>query len=184
MGMILTDEQQAILDGAKGETMAKVMKTLVMFGEAFHAEKMVPVTSRYNHLVTSFGLGVLQPVYDLMQQLIDAGAVSGQKFSADPRPLDPNVPANLLQQLVFKKFMYNKQDFYEGQLEKLGLHEQGRVHLHLLHVRGRQQARNRARCSRGRNPPPSCTRTPCSARAATATPASSTSWAPSWAMYP
>ena len=121
MGMILTDEQQAILDGAKGETMAKVMKTLVMFGEAFHAEKMVPVTSRYNHLVTSFGLGVLQPVYDLMQQLIDAGAVSGQKFSADPRPLDPNVPANLLQQLVFKKFMYNKQDFYEGQLQKLGL---------------------------------------------------------------
>ena len=80
MSMILTDEQQAILDGAKGETMAKVMKTLVMFGEAFHAEKMVPVTSRYNHLVTSFGLGVLQPVYDLMQQLIDAGAVSGQKF--------------------------------------------------------------------------------------------------------
>ena len=121
MGMILTDEQQAILDGAKGETMAKVMKTLVMFGEAFHAEKMVPVTSQYNHLVTSFGLGVLQPVYDLMQQLIDAGAVSGQQFSADPRPLDPNVPANLLQQLVFKKFMYNKQDFYEGQLEKLGL---------------------------------------------------------------
>ena len=121
MGMILTDEQQAILDGAKGETMAKVMKTLVMFGEAFHAEKMVPVTSRYNHLVTSFGLGVLQPVYDLMQQLIDAGAFSGQKFSADPRPLDPNVPANLLQQLVFKKFMYNKQDFYEGQLQKLGL---------------------------------------------------------------
>ena len=121
MGMILTDEQQAILDGSRGETMAKVMKTLVMFGEAFHAEKMVPVTSRYNHLVTSFGLGVLQPVYDLMQQLIDAGAVSGQKFSADPRPLDPNVPANLLQQLVFKKFMYNKQDFYEGQLQKLGL---------------------------------------------------------------
>ena len=121
MGMILTDEQQAILDGSRGETMAKVMKTLVMFGEAFHAEKMVPVTSRYNHLVTSFGLGVLQPVYDLMQQLIDAGAVSGQKFSADPRPLGPNVPANLLQQLVFKKFMYNKQAFYEGQLEKLGL---------------------------------------------------------------
>ena len=109
------------MTAATGDTMAKVMKTLVMFGEAFHAEKMVPVTSRYNHLVTSFGLGVLQPVYDLMQQLIDAGAVSGQKFSADPRPLDPNVPANLLQQLVFKKFMYNKQDFYEGQLEKLGL---------------------------------------------------------------
>ncbi len=119
--MQLTVEQQEILNGAKGETMAKVMKTLVMFGEAFGAEKMVPVTSKYNHLVTSFGLGVLQPVYDLMEQLIAAGAVSGQKFSVDPRPLDKNVPSNLLQNLVFKKFMYNRQDYYEDQLTKLGL---------------------------------------------------------------
>lgn len=119
--MILTEEQKAILEGSKGETMAKVMKTLVMFGEAFDAEKMVPVTSRYNHLVTSFGLGVLDPVYELMDQLIEAGAVSGQKFSADPRPVDKNVPANLIQKLVFDLFMYNKQEFYEGQLQKLGL---------------------------------------------------------------
>ena len=119
--MNLTPEQQAILDGAKGETMAKVMKTLVMFGEAFGAEKMVPVTSKYNHLVTSFGLGVLQPVYDLMNTLIEAGVKSGQKFSADPRPCDPNVPKNFLQNLIFNKFMYNKQDFYENQLRQLGL---------------------------------------------------------------
>ena len=119
--MILNEEQQAILDGSKGATMAKVMKTLVMFGEAFGAEKMVPVTSKYNHLVTSFGLGVLQPVYDLMNTLIEAGVKSGQEFSADPRPLDPIVPKNPLQNLIFKKFMYNKQDFYEDQLKKLGL---------------------------------------------------------------
>jgi len=119
--MKLTKEQQLILDGSKGETMAKVMKTLVMFGEAFDATKMVPVTSNYNHLVTSFGLKVLDPVYDLMDKLIDAGALSGQKFTADPRPLDPNVPANIIQNLVFKKFMYNKQAFYEEQLQKLGL---------------------------------------------------------------
>lgn len=119
--MKLTEEQQAILDGAQGETMAKVMKTQVMFGEAFGAEKLVPVTSPCNHLVTSFGLKMLGPVYDLMNQLLEAGAVSKQKFSVDPRPLDPNVPANFLQNLVFKKFMYNKQDFYEGQLRELGL---------------------------------------------------------------
>lgn len=119
--MNLTKEQQEILNGSKGETMAKVMKTLVMYGEAFGATKMVPVTSKYNHLVTSFGLGVIAPVYDLMEKLIEAGAISGQEFSVDPRPIDPKVPANFLQKLVFKKFMYNKQDFYEGQLEKLGL---------------------------------------------------------------
>ena len=119
--MILTKEQQDILDGAKGETLAKVMKTLVMYGDAFEAEKLVPITSKYNHLVTSFGLKVMSPVYDLMQQLLDAGVCSEQKFSVDPRPIDKNVPANLLQNLVFNKFMYCKQDFYEKQLEKLGL---------------------------------------------------------------
>ena len=119
--MILTTEQQAILNGEKGETLAKVMKTLVMYGDAFEAEKLVPITSKYNHLVTSFGLKVMSPVYDLMQQLIDAGVASGQKFSVDPRPVDKNVPANFLQNLIFNKFMYCKQDFYEDQLKKLGL---------------------------------------------------------------
>ena len=119
--MILTKEQQAILDGAQGETLAKVMESVVRYGELFGAEKLVPVTSKYNHLVTSFGLKVMSPVYDLMQQLLDADVTSGQKFSVDPRPLDKNVPANFLQNLVFNKFMYTKQDFYEEQLEKLGL---------------------------------------------------------------
>ena len=119
--MILTKEQQAILNGEKGETMAKVMETVVRYGELFGAEKLVPVTSKYNHLVTSFGLKMMKPVFDLMQQLIDAGVMSEQKFSADPRPLDPNVPKNFLQNLIFNKFMYSKQTFYEGQLQKLGL---------------------------------------------------------------
>ena len=121
--MYLTDEQQAILNGSKGETMAKVMKTLVMYGETFGADKMVPVTSDYNHLVTSFGLKALTPVYELMDQLIAEGAVSGTKFSADPRPLDKNVPSSFLQNIIFNHFMYSKQDFYEDQLQKLGLME-------------------------------------------------------------
>ena len=122
--MYLTPEQQAILDGSKGETMAKVMKTLVMYGETFGADKLVPVTSEYNHLVTSFGLKMMGPVFDLMQQLIDAGAVSGQNFSVDPRPVDKNVPANFLQKLVFNKFMYATQESYEQQLSQLGLMDQ------------------------------------------------------------
>ena len=119
--MYLTPEQQAILDGAKGETMAKVMKTLVMYGDTFGADKMVPVTSEYNHLVTSFGLKMMKPVFDLMQQLIDAGVVSSQQFSVDPRPVDKNVPANFLQNLIFNKIMYATQQPYEEQLRQLGL---------------------------------------------------------------
>ena len=119
--MYLTPEQQAILDGKKGETMAKVMQTLVRYGDIFGADKLVPVTGQHNHLVTSFGLKALGPVYQLMEQLIEAGAVSQQTFSVDPRPLDKNVPSNFLLDFVFKNFMYSKQDFYEGQLQKLGL---------------------------------------------------------------
>ncbi|MEE0955541.1 MAG: aconitase X [Eubacterium sp.] len=119
--MQLTKEQQDILDGKHGPVMAKVCETLVRYGELFGAEEMVPVTGKYGHMVTSFGLGVIKPVYDLFDQLIEAGIVSKQKFSMDPRPLDPRVPKNPLQDLVFKKFMYSEQDKYEEQLRKLGL---------------------------------------------------------------
>ena len=121
MAMQLTAEQQALLNGEQGEVMAKVMKTLVMYGETFGAEKMVPVTSDKGHLVTSFGLKMMTPVFDLMDQLLNAGVVSKQKFSVDPKPFDPNVPSDFLKNFVFKKFMYSKQDSYNEQLRKMGL---------------------------------------------------------------
>ena len=119
--MFLTDEQQAILNGSKGEIQARVMKTLVMYGETFGADKMVPVTSEYNHLVTSFGLKMMGPTFELMQKLIDAGAVSQQQFSVDPRPVDKKVPANFLMNFIFNNIMYTKQASYEKQLAELGL---------------------------------------------------------------
>ena len=117
----LTDEQRAILEGSKGETLAKVMESLVRYGELFGATEMVPISSKYNHLVTSFGLKALGPVYELMDKLLEAGAPSGQKFTVDPKPLDKNVPSNIAQDVVFKLFMYSRQKDYEKQLADLGL---------------------------------------------------------------
>ena len=119
--MKLTPEQQAMLNGEKGETMAKVVKTLVMYGDAFGAERMVPVTGKYGHTVISFGLKAIKPVYELYDQLIDAGLTSAQKFTADPRPIDDNIPTSLLEDIVFKKIMYTHQASYEEQLKKLGI---------------------------------------------------------------
>ena len=110
-----------MLNGEKGETMAKVVKTLVMYGDAFGAERMVPVTSKYGHTVISFGLKAIKPVYELYDQLIDAGLTSAQKFTADPRPIDDNIPTSLLEDIVFKKIMYTHQASYEEQLKKLGI---------------------------------------------------------------
>ena len=119
--MQLTPQQQALLDGAQGETMAKVVKTLVMYGDTFGAQRMVPVTSEYGHTVISFGLAVMKPVYDLYDRLIESGLTSGQKFTADPLPLDKHVPTSLLEDIVFRKIMYTQQDRYEQQLKKLGI---------------------------------------------------------------
>lgn len=119
--MQLTNEQKAILNGEKGETLKKVLETVVRYGELFGAEKLVPITSKHNHLVTSFGLKALTPVYGLMDQLIEAGVASKQTFSMDPRPMDPNVPSGIIRDFVFNHFMYTGQEAYEKQLEKLGL---------------------------------------------------------------
>ena len=54
--MKLTEEQETILRGEKGETLGKVMESLVRYGDLFGADCMIPVTSAHNHLVTSFGL--------------------------------------------------------------------------------------------------------------------------------
>ena len=56
--MHLTDEEMAILRGEKGDTLAKVMETVVRFGDIFDAPKLVPVTHHEGHLVTSFGIGL------------------------------------------------------------------------------------------------------------------------------
>ena len=119
--MTLTKEQEALLNGEKGEVMAKIMKTLVMFGDTFGAERLVPVTGKYGHTVISYGLKVLGPVLDVFDEIIDAGLTDGQKFSADPRPLDKNVPSNLLEDIIFKKIMYTDQERYEEQMRKLGI---------------------------------------------------------------
>ena len=119
--MHLTDEQQALLNGEKGEVMAKIVKTLVMYGDTFGAERMVPVTSEYGHTVISFGLKIMKPVYEIYDQIIAAGLPVTQKFTADPRPMGSEIPCSLLEKLVFKKFMYTEQDKFEEQLRKLGI---------------------------------------------------------------
>lgn len=120
--MKLNQEEQDILAGKQGKTMAKMMEVLVRYGDAFGADRLVPVTHKKAHFVTSFGLGLLKGVYPLMDELIAAGCKVEGGFSMDPRPLDyKNVKCDPLEKLVFNNFMYNKQKVYEEQLQKIGL---------------------------------------------------------------
>ena len=120
--MQLTDEQRAILEGKQGEIKAKVMETIVMFGDMFEAPRLVKVTHDEGHLVTSFGIGLLKPLFSTMDKLIAGGLKTKGKFTVDPRPLDySNVKCNPLEKLVFSKILYSEQARYEAQLTAVGL---------------------------------------------------------------
>ena len=117
----LTEEEKDILSGKQGETKAKRRECLVRYGDIFHAKRMVKVTHKEGHLVTSFGLQLLTPIYPLRDELIKAGLVAEEGFTADPRPRDyKNASANPIEKLVFNHFRYSTQGHYEDQLKKVG----------------------------------------------------------------
>lgn len=120
--MNLTDEQVAILKGEKGDTLRKMMETIVLFGDIFDAKRLVPVTHKEGHLVTSFGIPMLKPLYATMEEINSSSLSSEGGFTIDPRPLDyENVKCNFLEKVVFNKILYGKQNDYEKQLLKAGL---------------------------------------------------------------
>lgn len=120
--MELTLEQKEILEGKQGPVMAKIMETVVMFGDIFDAPRLIKVTHDEGHLVTSFGIKILKPLFSTIKQINDAEITVKGKFTVDPRPIDyENVKCNLLEKLIFSKIMYAKQAMYEEQLTKAGL---------------------------------------------------------------
>lgn len=120
--MKLTQEQKDILEGKQGEVKAKVMETIVRYGDMFEATELVKVTHGQGHLVTSFGLSLLKPVYRTMDELIGAGLKVEEGFTMDPSPVDfKNVKCNLLDRFLFSKILYGAQGKYEKQLKQLGL---------------------------------------------------------------
>ncbi|HBL35454.1 MAG TPA: hypothetical protein DDZ55_01445, partial [Firmicutes bacterium] len=121
--MELTPEEKGILEGKQGETLQKVMESVVLYGEVFGAKRLVPLDGPV-HLVTSFGIPLLKPVFELMEELITNNLITQERFTVDPRPLDyANVKCNPLEKLVFK-IMYGKQNEYEEQLHKVGLKDE------------------------------------------------------------
>jgi predicted aconitase len=118
--MQLTSEERDILDGKQGVAMAKAMRTIVKYGEVFGAERLLPLDAPI-HVVTSMGMAGLEPVFDLMDELIVAGVKTKRPFTADPRPFDfealpyhEDIKQSLLE-------LYPHQGRYEAQLKKLGM---------------------------------------------------------------
>lgn len=118
--MELTSEEKEILEGKHGEVMRKILESVVLYGEAFEAKRLLPIDGPV-HLVTSFGLTGIEIVFDMMDELINAGIKTKDSFTVDPKPIDyDNVECTEMQKKIFSA-MYRNQERYEAQLKKLGL---------------------------------------------------------------
>jgi predicted aconitase len=85
--MTLTQEEQEILNGSKGPMMAKVLKTIVMHGELFGAERLAdcrgaPHTSLYT------GAPWVAPVLEMFEEIADAGLKAFAPYTVNPMAID------------------------------------------------------------------------------------------------
>jgi hypothetical protein len=109
--MLLSDEQQAILNGSEGRVMAKCMQTLVNYGEALGAPRLVSIKSA--HLAGSFRIFFYRAYYDIIKQLVDAGIQVKVHTTVNPRPGYDYRPQN--------RIVFYRQKRHEEQLEALGV---------------------------------------------------------------
>ena len=117
--MILNEELQAIQDGKQGEGLQKVLNTLIMYGEAFDAKRMVKITGSMGHVVFGSAPVTWIPVFDLLDELLDYGLTSTVPYTADPLSFDPKVPMTVPQKLV-SRYIYSSQNRLDQQYDKLG----------------------------------------------------------------
>ncbi|MFI5395350.1 MAG: aconitase X [Candidatus Binatia bacterium] len=109
--MKLGPEQEAILHGEFGRALAKAMETLVAYGAAFGARRLVPIRSA--HLAGTFGAAPYRAYYSILEQLVAEGVRCKVPTTVNPRP---GQSLSLLNRVVF-----SKQRQLEAHLESLGV---------------------------------------------------------------
>jgi hypothetical protein len=86
--MPLTREEQDIMNGSKGEVMAKVMKIVVAHGNAFGADKLVDLGGA-PHSSMFFGTGYMKPLIEIFDECAKAGLKAYETpYTVNPRPYD------------------------------------------------------------------------------------------------
>lgn len=85
--MEMTPDQAAMLRGERGEIMQKIMETLVRYGEAFGAKRMVALDGP-THSVSSYALINIKPHLDMLEDFARRGIRTVMPFTCNPRPCD------------------------------------------------------------------------------------------------
>ncbi len=119
----LTSEEQDILHGSQGPTLQKVMETVVRYGEALGAERLVDIEGA-GHFVLSWSSPGIAPPLELLDELVQAGLQTKYPFTLDPyAPLDfENLGLRVDQEQTLDD-MYRDQEQYDTRMRQLGLRD-------------------------------------------------------------
>jgi len=119
----LTTEEEAVLAGSEGPVLQKVMRTVVQYGEALGAERLVDISGD-GHLVIAYAIPGIAPSLEMLEELVGAGLRTKYPFTLDPRPpLDYDNWALDGWQVEVLDGMYRDQARYEDLLLQLGLRD-------------------------------------------------------------
>jgi predicted aconitase len=109
--MKLEPEHEMMLAGKAGKALASAIRTLVEYGKAFGAKRMVPIKS--SHLAGSFGTKFFKAYLRILSQLVEEGVRCKVLTTVNPRP---GYDLHLGNKLVFAR-----QKILEGLLADLGV---------------------------------------------------------------
>ena len=119
----LTREEKDILRGKQGKTMQKILKTVVLYGEALGAQRLVNITGN-GHFVITYAISGIAPSMELLDELVASGLKTKYPFTLDPKPpLDFENWFLTQKQVMLLTRMYEQQDRYDARMLELGLRD-------------------------------------------------------------
>jgi hypothetical protein len=120
----LTQQECSILQGEQGPVMQRAMQTVVLYGEALDASRLVDIEGA-GHFVIAYSTPGIAPPIDLLEELAAEGLKTKYPFTLDPRP--PFDFENLFtrpEEESAIEAMYRDQARYDELLGQLGLRDQ------------------------------------------------------------
>jgi predicted aconitase len=120
----LTQEESGLLNGDRGPVMANVMQSIVLYGEALSANKLVEIEGP-GHFVIAWASPGIAPPIEMLEELVAAGLKTKYPFTLDPRPpldfenlfLSPEEQESIVR-------MYKAQPRYDELMIALGLRDE------------------------------------------------------------
>jgi predicted aconitase len=119
----LTPQEQDILDGKQGKVLQKILGTIVCYGEALGARRLVDISGN-GHFVITHAIPGISPSMEMLDELLAAGLKTRYPFTLDPKaPLDVANWHMTEAQIALVQEMYVNQDRYDGKMLQLGLRD-------------------------------------------------------------